>query len=427
MNAGNMQSTRFVPALNRPATTVRWGVGLQVTGNVSEGDLKPIGSKQTMPSGRNSRRNNRGGGGGDLGGADVGGADVGGLDLGTGGLGGTDLGGADAGGLDLGTGGLGGTGGGFNNRGGGGPQVFKVPDRIKNTTGELGEKIYERLVEEVQSGAFGDVLKDAASQGASQGRGQGGGNFGSDPGGAGGAGAGGRGGRAAARGPAGITMLAEGSTGKIVADARAKKVDVILMFNVKVSRNPRTKLVTNDVTTVLIDPTTGSRLPVPRLVKLSNMAVQKAREDEKKKDPVESNLIALFAYISENIALQPSVPETVTREERIDRVREILADENRDTLPALAEIAFYRHAQLFGDVEVESAFSKILDPERGAKLATGSTDDRTAVLKGLLPKVPAAIWNGGGGASGDGEGKSGGLFGRLFGGRSEKATESNKD
>jgi hypothetical protein len=212
-------------------------------------------------------------------------------------------------------------------------------------------------------------------------------------------------------------MLEEGSTGKMVADAREKKIDMILMFTVKVNRNPRTKLITNDVSAALIDPSNGSRFRVPRLVKLSNIAVQKARDDEKKKDPVESCVNALFDYIGENVALQSKLPETVTRDERIERVQAILADEKRDTLAVLAEIAYYRHVKLFGDLEVESAFTKILDPEQGAKLATGSPEDRKEVLRSLLPDVPAAVWDGGGASGGPtaDSGEKKGIFGRLFG------------
>lgn len=250
------------------------------------------------------------------------------------------------------------------------------------------------------------------------------------------------GGRAAAGGGkvAGITMLPEGSTGQIVAAAKEKNVDVLLMFSVKVTRNPRTQLITNDVATSLINPATGSRISVPRLTKISNIAVQKARDGDKN-DPVESNVEALFKFVGENLAVRSQLPEGVTREDRIERVRAILEDSNHDKLASLAEIAYYRHAQLFGDVEVQSAFSRILDEEQGIKLATGSAGDKIAVAKTLLPEVPANIWTGepagggggglfGGGAApaggqpaagGGGQpasgGGGGGFLGRLFGGR----------
>jgi hypothetical protein len=96
-------------------------------------------------------------------------------------------------------------------------------------------------------------------------------------------------------------------------------------------------------------------------------------------------------------------------------VRELITNkEKHDTLASLAEVSFYRHAKLFDDQVVSSAFEKILDSNRGAKLATGSVMERTAVLRQLLPDVPAEVWGAAGPAGG---GKSGGgFFGGLFGG-----------
>jgi hypothetical protein len=224
-----------------------------------------------------------------------------------------------------------------------------------------------------------------------------------------------RGGQGAVDG-VGITLLTEGTAGKQLADAKQRKLDALIVLRVKVSRNPRTGVITNEVLAFLMDVRTGSRLPVARMSKLTNIAVQKARDDDKK-DPLGALVDTMFKYIDENLTLQ-SLPASVTREDRIERVRELITKkESHDTLTSLAEVSFYRHSKLFDDVVVSSAFTKILDEARGAKLATGSVNDRTAVLRQMLPEVPAEAWTGGVAPTPTGGGrKGGGFFGGLFGG-----------
>ncbi len=224
-----------------------------------------------------------------------------------------------------------------------------------------------------------------------------------------------RGGQGAVDG-VGITLLTEGPAGKQLADAKQRKLDALIVLRVKVSRNPRTRIITNEVLAFLMDVRTGSRLPVARMSKLTNIAVQKARDDDKK-DPLGALVDTMFKYIDENLTLQ-SLPASVTREDRIERVKELITKkESHDTLTSLAEVSFYRHSKLFDDVVVSSAFTRILDEARGAKLATGSVNDRTAVLRQMLPEVPAEAWTGGVAPTPTGGGrKGGGFFGGLFGG-----------
>ncbi|MFP6676843.1 MAG: hypothetical protein VB878_17295 [Pirellulaceae bacterium] len=487
VGAQTMDSTKWVPGLNRPAVAVQWGIAIQLTGNVKDGDLKPIGSTQQFPGSRNRRGGSRGGG--------LGYSENTGGGGGSGG-GGDDFGSAGAGGFgdDDGAGGTegfgsGGGGGGGRNRGG-------APSELTRTTGELGEQIYQRLAAGIQRGSFGAILQEAAKGSGGGGRGgfggqagagggfgagdrgrgsggfgaegsgaggiggdsgsgasgggRGSGGFGADGGGAGGfggdggaggfggdGGAGGfggdgmegddegmdgfgggqqrRGGQVAVDG-VGITLLTEGTAGKQLADAKQRKLDALIVLRVKVSRNPRTGVITNEVLAFLMDVRTGSRLPVARMSKLTNIAVQRARDDDKK-DPLGALVDTMFKYIDENLTLQ-SLPASVTREDRIERVRELITKkESHDTLTSLAEVSFYRHSKLFDDVVVSSAFTKILDEARGAKLATGSVNDRTAVLRQMLPEVPAEAWTGGVAPTPTGGGrKGGGFFGGLFGG-----------
>jgi hypothetical protein len=73
-------------------------------------------------------------------------------------------------------------------------------------------------------------------------------------------------------------------------------------------------------------------------------------------------------------------PEHVER-----RVAAILAREGAEPLPALAEIKFFHHRGLISDGLLEKAFQKVLGEADGAKLATGTEEERIEVVSTLLP------------------------------------------
>ncbi len=389
--ANLLTSIQWVTGLKRPALAVRFGAGVALKSPPNISDVKPIGSTQQLP--QRGARGQRGGGGGD---------DFGG--------GGEGFGGGPAPG---GPGGFGGEGGGGDLFGGGGARSGGL---IAKYAGDLGSNMVKAFQERVNRGAFGAVLKDAPKAGRGRGGFQGGDGgyaggegFGADPagpgeapglsagpgapgsdggfagegGGYGGGDGGGFGdGRASGIEDArGMTILGVGPERELVNKAKKEGLDVLFLFEVSVKVNPKTRLVTNDTKVVLIDVAKGGRIHTGKL--LNNFKVQKARS-ESKEDGISKEIDKLFEFIDANLTMSPP-PSILNSGHITKRVASLVSTKPDDILPVLTEIRFWHRRNLLDDEGLTAAFSQMLSPEIGEQLATGSEDERKAIVKRWLP------------------------------------------
>ncbi len=79
------------------------------------------------------------------------------------------------------------------------------------------------------------------------------------------------------------------------------------------------------------------------------------------------------------------IPAEIRPEHVESRVAAILASEDFDRLPALAEIKYFHHRKLLSDSLLTKSFQKVLGEAEGAKLATGTEAERLEVIGTLLP------------------------------------------
>ena len=378
-----LTSIQWVKGLKRPALAVRFGAGVSLKSPPNVTDVKAIGTTQKLPE-RRSRGGQRGGGEG------IGGA----------------IGGIGEGGIGGGEGSLGGIGG----FGGGGGRA-QSGDLITKYAGDLGSALVKEFATRVNRGAFGAVLKDAPKAGGGRGRGQGGyggggagfasgadgaagldGDFG-DPGGAGAGLAGGlgfgggeeggfAGGQAAASASTrGITMLGVGPERELVKKAKEQGVDVMVLFDVTVKVNTKTGLVNNDTKVILIDVAKRARLHTGR--PLNNFKVQNARSASKE-DGISKEIDKMFEFIDNNLTMGPP-PSQLTSAHITARVANLVSSKPIDPLPVLTEIRFWHRRNLLDDDALTAAFSQMLSPEIGEQLATGTEDERKAIVKRWLP------------------------------------------
>ncbi|HRX80080.1 MAG TPA: hypothetical protein P5307_13505, partial [Pirellulaceae bacterium] len=211
-----LPTIRWVAGLREPKLAVRWGVGFVVTAPRNfNGDPKPVGSKQNIPT----RGGNRaaGGDGGYVGGGGEG-----------------DYGG--------------GNGGAKNSL-------------LSKGAGELGEKLAAAYTERLMRGDFGEVLKKAmeGGRGATQSGGEyaGAGGMGYEGGGAEmSSGPGGNAGGAAALTEVsnimtGLSMLGIGTQKELIDRAREEDIDAVVIIDVKLRVNTSNGLVTNESTLAL--------------------------------------------------------------------------------------------------------------------------------------------------------------------------------
>jgi hypothetical protein len=381
----------WVPALQRPAIAVRWGIAVDYSPGNYDGDPKPIGTTQT-PS---VQGRGRGGGGGSGPGAGAYSDPSAGMGAGM-------------------PGGYGGPGGASR------PGSNASRELVEKYTGDLGKEILDRFEKRIKEGGeFGQVLADAlkpASPAPGSGRpgpgGMPGGSVGMPgpggygmPGGydasmggvdygygaPGMAGMPGGSGRGAERDAGedepqqilpGLVMVGVGRREALLDRAREQELDVVVMFQVDVSENRRNGIINNTTRTVLYD--VAKREPVKDTPAraLNNMRVQNDREKRPDRDPVPEVAEQLFTFIDEHLAMR-DMPKGINAENTLRRVGQLLQSE-APVWERLNEVRFYRSRNLLSQSDLEKAFERMLGEKLGPQLARGNADKKKEAIASLI-------------------------------------------
>ncbi len=204
-------------------------------------------------------------------------------------------------------------------------------------------------------------------------------------------GAAGRGNQQTAGDPAsvapGVFLLGKGSSNKLLDEALEQGIDILVMFESDVKRNPKTGLVNNGSRIVVWD--VRRRETLFRTKLLDNIAVQKLCADEDlEEDPVESvieKLMEDFEAKEGSVLTLGKLPEGLQTEHVKGRVAMLLSSEDTAQLPTLAEIKFYHSKGLLDDATLTKSFQKLLGELDGAKLAEGKEEERLEAVEHLLP------------------------------------------
>ncbi|MCP4811635.1 MAG: hypothetical protein GY888_03930, partial [Planctomycetaceae bacterium] len=380
---------QWVAGLRRPVLGVRWGIGIQFIGSKDAAkNPYPIGKDQKLPEKGSSRNRNRGGGD-DLG-------DPGDFD-------GADAGFAD----DDPSGGFPGSGAGRNGN-----------SELGKYTGDLGNKVIQRLQGRIERGYYGTVLKEAlAGGGSAAGQGNQGGGFGPggfdpadegldeglDPGddgldGAGFAGPGGGGFPGSGGGRRGgsqndlpgVSMLGVGTLDQLSAKAQQQNLDVAIIFEVKVTVNSRTKLVTNNTTIQLYDVESAKVVKKNKTV-LNNVKIQiknKTAKGDEVDEMIEKEIDQIFlAAEAYRVKEMPALtPELVLN----NRVIPMVKKDYPNPLPVLAELRFWHGRKLLTTEHLVIACKELLDEAAANQLLNGDEKSQAAVVKTWLPGGAAA-------------------------------------
>lgn len=385
----------WLPASQRPTLTVQWGIGIHKTGDAT-GNVFPIGTKQTLPSGKSKR--------------------------GSGAPGGFPGGPGGAGGFPGGGGGFPGGGGGFPGGGGGGSGATG-PGEIKTLTAKLGEMVLTELKDRIRTGSFGDQLRDASALrgdtplsggggggggGMPGGMGMGGmpggpggmpggpggmpggpggmpGGPGGMPGGPGGmpgmGGGGGGGGPTGANNPnsiaTGITYVGNDSIKSLLSSAQKMGLDAMIVFDVKA--NSKAGVVRTDTFMVLVDVASGKEL---KSKTLNNVDIMK--KEEKGETLVEQTVKAFFNDI--DLKYKTAVlGDQLTAEYVAKRVAALQSEKAQSTLPMFAEFRLYHAKGLLDDAKLLELYSAYLRTN-APLLISGTPEERKKAIENQLPK-----------------------------------------
>lgn len=357
-----LPTIRWVGGLKQPMLAVRWGVGFVVTAPRNfNGDPKPVGSTQKIPT-RDGNRNRDDGGGNE---GYVGGGGEG----------------------DYGAGGGGDGGGGKNSL-------------LSKGAGELGEKLTAAYTERLLRGDFGEVLKIAMEAGSTGSRASAGGAGAYGYGGEGEAGGedyssgpqgpDGPGGSAAGAAAAtevtqimtGLSMLGIGTQKELIDRAREDGIDAVVIIDMKLRVSPANGLVTNESTIALLDAKTQKKLHTTK--KFNNITIQQARA-ESKEDGVDKEFAALFEAIDANFKMT-ALPAGLNADIAARRVAALTAEMHDNPLPILVEARMYHSKGLLGESQLFAAYEQLLGVDFGRLLATGEEEDKKKVLSQWLPE-----------------------------------------
>ncbi len=385
--AADVQShMRWSPALKRHTVAVQFGIGVvysaprDYTGNPMAIGNDASNKPQNAPATGRRRRGGRGGGGGPM-------APMGPMAPGVAmpGVGMPGMPGASGG------------------------QSSGVRGTLDYYTGELGETLLTKLEEKLDAGMFGDVQREMnlpATAPANQGVAAAPGAFPGAPVADGLAGAPGE--AAPAVGGAGkaelgairpgIIFLGTASSREAL-DKKAQEqgLDVLIVFDVKVQRSTKSKIVSNStkISVLLVD--RPQEVPIHTSATLTNVKVAAERDKEKDEDPVDQEIDRLIARLEtyttatgaeQTLKVSPFL-DTLQPQHAANRVASLTASPTDHPLAVLAEIKVYHARKLITDQQFQDA-AKAMLKDKADLLAKGTEKERREALAALLPKAAVA-------------------------------------
>lgn len=263
--------------------------------------------------------------------------------------------------------------------------------------GEIGAELVKRLKERQQRGDYGAALQRVAS-GQAGGRRRPRAGAGAEPGGAeeelggeslGGDGLGGPGGGSgepdddsvSSVGP-GIVMLGQASRTELLERARNEGLDVLLVIDIQLQRNPRTEQVQNLTKVVVMDVATQSVVGSTKL--MNNLLVQRMRERNAGEDPVDVEMKKVETLLDQNFR-GIELPTKIQPQHAASRVAKLAQGRYDNPLVALAEMTFYHSRKLVTDDELRGGYQPLLGSAATAQLLSASPAERQKAVAGLTP------------------------------------------
>ena len=173
----------------------------------------------------------------------------------------------------------------------------------------------------------------------------------------------------------GLTFLGSATTKDLQRKAEKEGFDVLIVFEVKVSQNKRSNMISNTCRAKVYG--TGDGKVLMSSKELNNLEVQKKSVDEE----VEKALNPLMTRLKDAIAVK-DIPSAITADIiKSKRLATLTSDKAIPVLDSLTELKFWRYKEFLNDEELEAAYGSILSAADAKKLVSGSEDERIAVMK----------------------------------------------
>lgn len=181
-----------------------------------------------------------------------------------------------------------------------------------------------------------------------------------------------------------MTMLGVGTLDQLNQKAQESDLDAVVIFEVKVVVNKKTKLVTNNTTIQLYDVQTAKVVKKNKTV-LNNVRIQiqsksaKGNEvDEMIEKEIDQIFLAAEAYKVQ--ALPQLTPQVVLD----NRIMPMVSKKYPNPLPVLAELRFWHAQKLLTTEHLAIACKELVGEKVAQQLLSGDPKAQQAVVKGLL-------------------------------------------
>jgi hypothetical protein len=125
---------------------------------------------------------------------------------------------------------------------------------------------------------------------------------------------------------------------------------------------------------------------------VNNLQMFFAKANARQKDPVDEVLDSFFTYVDANVKVEP-LPN-LTAENIVGRARMLLSESQDKPLASLAELLYYYKQDLITSEQLAAVYGKLIGAEDGPQLATGTPEERKAILERMLNDAAAELEEG---------------------------------
>ncbi|MEZ6105515.1 MAG: hypothetical protein R3B96_05230 [Pirellulaceae bacterium] len=172
----------------------------------------------------------------------------------------------------------------------------------------------------------------------------------------------------------------------MIEDAKDAGLDILILYDTAISVVASTGLERN-VTTVYmfnVNAEDNKDLVIAKTRPLNSVTVW--TESQRGREPIETGLEQLFELAEQKGFGLTDLP-ALEAEQAKARVDSIVSSVPDEILPALAEIKYFHKESLINDADLISAYESILgDADKAETLATGTAEEREAILQEWLPE-----------------------------------------
>ncbi|MFP6602087.1 MAG: hypothetical protein VB862_06130, partial [Pirellulaceae bacterium] len=182
----------------------------------------------------------------------------------------------------------------------------------------------------------------------------------------------------------GVTMLGVGTLDQLSQKAQQSDLDAVIIFEVKVVVNPRTKLVTNNTTIQLFDVQMGEVVKENKTV-LNNVKIQiqgKTAKGNEVDEMIEKEIDQIF--LAAEVYRVKDLPQLTAQVVLDNRVMPMVSKKYANPLPMLAELHFWHARKLLTTEHLAIAYKELVGEKVAQQLLSGDAKSQQAVVKGLL-------------------------------------------